>query len=84
MYVRRSSGVYQAYELKPAGVIDPILLHIARPDFEQSDEPCRKTTAERTLHILPTSLYPNAIVPTGVVMEEWSIRASGPVYVVNT
>jgi len=84
VYVQRSSGVYQAHELNPGEAIDRILLHIARPDFEQSYEPCRETTPERTLHILPTSLYPKAIVPTGLVTEESSARASGPVYVVNT
>ena len=84
VYVRWSSGVYQAHELNPGEAIDRILLHIARPHFEQSYEPCRETTPERTIHILPTSLYPNAIVPTGLVTEELSTRASGPVYVVNT
>jgi len=67
-----------------ADVIDCILLHIARPDFEQSYEPSRQKTPERTIHILPTSQYPNAIVPTGLVTEESSHRPSGPVYVVNT
>jgi len=84
VYLRRSSGVYQAHELNPGEAIDRILLHITRPDFEQSYEPCRETTPERTIHILPTSLYPNAIVPTGLITEESSTRASGPVYVVNT
>jgi len=84
VYARRSSGVYQAHELNPGEAIDGILLHIARPDFEQSYEPCRQTTPERTIHILPISLYPNAIVPTGLGTEESSTRASGPVYVVNT
>jgi len=84
VYVRRSSGVYPAHELNPGEAIDPILLHIAWPDCEQSYEPCRETTPEPTIHILPTSLYPNAIVPTGRVTEESSTRASGPVYVVNT
>ena len=41
-------------------------------------------TPERTLDFLPTSLYPNAIIPTGLVMEELSTRASGSVYVANT
>jgi len=84
VYVRRSSGVYQAHELNPREAIDRILLHIARADFEQSYAPFWETTPERTIHILPTSLYPNAIVPTGLVTEESSTRASGPVYVVNT
>ena len=84
VYLRRSSGVYQAHELNPGEAIDRILLHLARPDFEQSHEPCRETTPERTIHILPTSLYPNAFVPTGLVTEESSTRVSGPVYVVNT
>jgi len=70
VYVRRSSGVYQAHELNAGEAIDSILLHIAGPDFEQSYEPFRKTTPERTIHMLPTSLYPNAIVPTGLVTEE--------------
>ena len=84
VYVRRSCGVYQAHELNPGEPIDRILLHIARPDFEHSYEPCRETTPERTIHILPPSLYPNAIVPSGLVTEEWSTRASGSVQVVNT
>jgi len=84
VYVRRSSGVYQAHELNPGEAIDRILGHIARQDFEQSYEPCRETTPERTIHILPTRLYPNAIVPTGLVTEESSTRASGPVYVVSS
>jgi len=84
VYVRRSSGVYQAHELNPGKAIDRILLPIARPDFEQSYEPCRETTSERTINILPTSLYPNAIVLTGLVAEESSTHVSGPVYVVNT
>ena len=83
VYVRRSSGIYEAHELNPGQAIDCILLHIARPDFEQSYEPCQETTPEGTMHILPTSLYPNAIVPTGLVTEESSTCASGPVYVVN-
>ena len=69
VYVRQSSGVYQAHELNPGEAIDRILLHIARADFEQSYEPCRETTRERTIHILPTSLYPNTIVPTGQITE---------------
>jgi len=84
LYVRRWSRVYQAHELNPGEVIDRILLHIARPDFEQSYEPCRETTPERTIHILPTSLYPNAVVPADLVTEESSTCASGAVYVVNT
>jgi len=84
VYLRRSSGVYQAHELNPGEPIDRIPLHIALPDFEQSYEPCREMTTERTLHILHTSLYPNAIVPTGLVTEESSTRASRPVHVVNT
>jgi len=84
VYVRRSSGVYEHHELNPGEAIDRILLHIARPDFEQSYEPCRETTPVRTIHILPTSLYPKAIVPTGLVTEESSTRASGPVYVLTT
>ena len=84
VYVRWSSGVYQAHELNPGEAIDGILGHIARPDFEQSYEPCRETTHECTIHILPTSLYPNAIVPSGLVTDESSTRATGPVYVVKT
>ena len=84
VYIRRSSGVYQAHELNPGEAIDRILLHIARQDFEQSYEPCRETTPEHTIHIPPTSLYPNAIVPTGLVTEESGTRASGPLYVVHT
>jgi len=84
VYFRRSSGVYQAYELNPGEAIDRILLPIARPDFEQSYEPCRETTPAGTMHILHTSLYPNAIVKTGLVTEESSTRASGAVYVLNT
>ena len=84
VYVRRSPGVYQARQLNPGEAIDCILLHITRPHFEQSYEPCRETSPERTIHILQTSLYPNAIVPTGLVTEESSIRVSGPVYFVNT
>jgi len=83
VYVRRSSGVYQAHELNPGEAIDRILLQIARPDFQQSYELCRETTPERTILILPTSLYANAIVPTSLVTEESSTRALGPVYVVN-
>jgi len=43
-------------------------------------------TPECTIRILPTSLSPNAIVPTasGLVTEESTIRVSGPLYVVNT
>jgi len=84
LYIRWSSGVYQAHELNPGEVIDRILLHIARQDFEQSYEPGWETTPERTIHILPTSLHPNTIVATGLVTEESSTCASGPVYVVNT
>jgi len=84
VYVRRLSGVYQAHELNPGEAIDRILLHIAQPDFEHSYEPCQETTPEGIIHILPTRLYPNAIVPTGLVTEEASTRASGPVYLVNT
>jgi len=84
VYIRRSSGVYQAHELYPGEARDLILLPIARRDFEQSYEPCRETTPERTIHILPTSLYPNAFVPTALVTEESSTHAPGPVYVVNT
>jgi len=82
--VRRSSTVYQTHELNPGEAIDRILLHIARPDFEQSYDPCQETTPERIIHFLPTSLYRDAIVPTSLVTEESSTHASGPVYVVNT
>ena len=53
VYVQWSSGVYLAHELNPGEEIDRILLHIARLDFEQSYEPCRETTPERSIHILP-------------------------------
>ena len=55
VYVRRSSGGYQAHELKPGEAIDLVLLYIARPDFEPSYKPCRETSPEHSIHILPTS-----------------------------
>jgi len=65
-------------------VIDRILLHIARPDCEQSYEPWWEMTPKHTIHILPMILYPNPIVLTGHVTEELSTHVLGPVYVVNT
>jgi len=76
--------VYHAHELNPGEAIDRILLHIGRPDFEHSYEPGCEMTPERTIRILPTSLYPNAMVPSGLVTEESTIRVSGHLYVVNT
>jgi len=39
VYIRRMSGVFHAYELNTGKVIDCILLHVDRLDFEQSYEP---------------------------------------------
>jgi len=64
-YVRQTCGVYHAHELNPSEAIACILLHIAQRDCEQSYEPKWETTPNHTIHLVPTSLYPNAIVPTG-------------------